>query len=914
MREPALPAMARRYVPCLLAFTLLVPTLAAQSLWWDEAISLHLATSSWAEVVTNRAANIHPPLYFFALKVWVGLVGRTPFAARYLSALAATLLPAAGYRFARRRGGARAGRATALLLALAPPFLMYGQETRAYAMLPLLTLALLAQVWPAREGRGPLAPGPRWAARLALIQVAFVLSHYAGAVAVGWANVALLARLLRARDRRAWRAWARSVAGTALLAAPWALAVLATGAVGFTREAGLGNALAEPVPAGYLLRLLGVFHAVGMPAALGDALLTRPAALTGALLALAWAGYVLRAPPPRRAVIRRLALAWALPMTAAPVIWTLSPQAHPRYLLPFVLPAWMLGAVVAIGPRPARLGRNPLGMALLAAMLTLSVLGLRAYLTDPAYARTDVRGAAAHIRAEARPGDVALQPYTDWTLEQYDLGPARAAMVPDPAEGAAVAATLADAVPPGSRVYALDYERGALDPRGQVRALLARGGWSAEVARFHGVFLEVYEVPYPIAPLTCAPIPVTCVAGDGPCLVGVAAQPRPESGAALPVALCWEGVGQARYAAGLRLYAPSGALVAGADDLLLDARRRPTDRWAGDAVVTYHRVPLPVGLLPQPYRLEAGVYVAGQPDAPLTLVREGTPPAPAHTMAEVTPAVEPWLDSATYAIGPREDLAPDLRLEGARLDRTTVYPGQPVFVTLRWRALRALHASSTAWGTDGSPRLLLRQGGMTLDAVPLLTDLPPVPAGRPLLEHVPLTAPAQAEDGPAEVVLTHGARAIELGAVDVPVGERTFIAPPAPYPVGQRVGDVATLLGFDLAPGTTLRSGAPVTLTLIWRAETGAPATDLTVFAHLLNEDGDIVAQHDGKPVAGSRPTGGWLPGEILIDSHVLRWQQDAAGPGIVRVGLYNAATGVRVTWQDGADALTLPVAPEIRP
>jgi hypothetical protein len=31
-------------------------------------------------------------------------------------------------------------------------------------------------------------------------------------------------------------------------------------------------------------------------------------------------------------------------------------------------------------------------------------------------------------------------------------------------------------------------------------------------------------------------------------------------------------------------------------------------------------------------------------------------------------------------------------------------------------------------------------------------------------------------------------------------------------------------------------------------------------------------------------------------------------------VGLYNAATGVRVTWQDGADALTLPVAPEIRP
>ena len=54
---------------CFLSFALLTLTLEAQSIWWDEGISLHLAGLPWREIVSNRAANIHPPLYFFARKV-----------------------------------------------------------------------------------------------------------------------------------------------------------------------------------------------------------------------------------------------------------------------------------------------------------------------------------------------------------------------------------------------------------------------------------------------------------------------------------------------------------------------------------------------------------------------------------------------------------------------------------------------------------------------------------------------------------------------------------------------------------------------------------------------------------------------------------------------------------------------------
>jgi len=50
----------------LLAFALRLYRLDAQSIWIDEGISLHLAISSPGEIIADRAANVHPPLYFFA--------------------------------------------------------------------------------------------------------------------------------------------------------------------------------------------------------------------------------------------------------------------------------------------------------------------------------------------------------------------------------------------------------------------------------------------------------------------------------------------------------------------------------------------------------------------------------------------------------------------------------------------------------------------------------------------------------------------------------------------------------------------------------------------------------------------------------------------------------------------------------
>ncbi|MBK8987271.1 MAG: glycosyltransferase family 39 protein [Chloroflexi bacterium] len=130
-------------------------------------------------------------------------------------------------------------------------------------------------------------------------------------------------------------------------------------------------------------------------------------------------------------------------------------------------------------------------------------------------------------------------------------------------------------------------------------------------------------------------------------------------------------------------------------------------------------------------------------------------------------------------------------------------------------------------------------------------------------------------------------------------------------PVGLPVGDWAELEGYYItvggAPHTALRPGAEVAVTLIWRALAPAPA-DYTMFVHLLDADGRLIAQHDGAPLFGTRPTTTWLPGERLLDRHTLTVPETAVvDVAQLWTGLYDSQSLERLPWGDGQDALPLP-------
>jgi len=95
--------------------------------------------------------------------------------------------------------------------------------------------------------------------------------------------------------------------------------------------------------------------------------------------------------------------------------------------------------------------------------------------------------------------------------------------------------------------------------------------------------------------------------------------------------------------------------------------------------------------------------------------------------------------------------------------------------------------------------------------------------------------------------------------------------------------------------GTAQRRDGQVELALVWQAKTPVPR-DYTVFAHVYNNQGQLVGQSDGWPANGNYPTSAWLPGEYVVEKRLIPLPPNLApGAYTVKVGLYDAKTMERL-------------------
>ena len=128
-----------------------------------------------------------------------------------------------------------------------------------------------------------------------------------------------------------------------------------------------------------------------------------------------------------------------------------------------------------------------------------------------------------------------------------------------------------------------------------------------------------------------------------------------------------------------------------------------------------------------------------------------------------------------------------------------------------------------------------------------------------------------------------------------------------------------SLIGFSTRrDASRLPDGGAVLETdLFWQAER-AVGQDYTVFVHLYDAAGHLVASHDGTPVYGYLPTSRWPVGQIVRDRHDIQLPDDLpSGDYRLTAGLYDAATGERLRLRntggaeetDMAELLTITVA-----
>jgi len=111
------------------------------------------------------------------------------------------------------------------------------------------------------------------------------------------------------------------------------------------------------------------------------------------------------------------------------------------------------------------------------------------------------------------------------------------------------------------------------------------------------------------------------------------------------------------------------------------------------------------------------------------------------------------------------------------------------------------------------------------------------------------------------------------------------------------------LIGYALEPAT-LQPGQTLYVTLQWLATEPLPV-DYTVFTHLLNSSGELVAQTDSQPLSGTRPTSSWQPGEVITDRYALLLPFELeAGDYQIEVGLYDLASLSRLVISQPGGAL----------
>ena len=318
--------------------------------------------------------------------------------------------------------------------------------------------------------------------------------------------------------------------------------------------------------------------------------------------------------------------------------------------------------------------------------------------------------------------------------------------------------------------------------------------------------------------------------------------------------------------------------------------RTPTSRWRPDQYARdTHTLRLLPGTPPGTYQVVAGIYPVEGPA--LAVLDANHVPQGQTTLLGTLTVTRARRPAVPDAAQPLEADLGALTLLGYSLNTISPQAGDELRLTLFWRAAEAARP-------DVAVRLaLVSDSGAVLAEDTQAPAQPGYPTSAWAVGEVvraprQLRVPASVPAGPATLQVSAVpalppsgpplAGPATLATLDLRVPTRAFAAPAMPYTLNAAVGGQVTLLGYDLAP-----TGA---LTLYWQAR--APLdVSYKVFVHVLGGSEQILAQADSVPAQGTRPTTGWLPGEVVADTHAL----SLTGATHLAVGLYAEASGERL-------------------
>lgn len=220
---------------------------------------------------------------------------------------------------------------------------------------------------------------------------------------------------------------------------------------------------------------------------------------------------------------------------------------------------------------------------------------------------------------------------------------------------------------------------------------------------------------------------------------------------------------------------------------------------------------------------------------------------------------------------------------------TAVLPGETLRVTLHWRMLKARREvyQLTARLLDRDDREIVQSSGelrLASESITRVTwSIAVPPDTAPGLYRIELDVDAKSFG-----------RVPVLNRFHEPIADKLFIAPfkVAPLPpatvelnalhrVDAEFGEVIVLLGYVLN-----RASDTLNVSLYWQS-VAKIEKDYTIFVHLVDSQGNLRAQRDAPPRAGTYPTSVWDVGEVVRDEYTFALGDLPVGEYYIRIGLY---------------------------
>jgi hypothetical protein len=848
------------------------------------------------------------------------------------------------YRIGRHLLGTMAGLLAALLTAISPLYLWYSQETRMYTMLAFLCLLSSYLLLKALERRAPPYL-PLWLA-FAVANIAAAYTHYFAFFVMAFQGIYLIARaekvyslsrpdfgrvrrrLPAAADRlaRRWmryRGWRLLFEGLAALVAvvlaylPWVPFML------YRYQADVSYWQGT-------LKLNEVLRKTLIAFSLGETIFEEGGAKLAvgyggiALMALAAIAFSKRDPEQKTrgslhpaSCILFLLLYLLLPIALIIALSYRVPKFSPRYLM-LSSPAFILiiagGLAALLQWSGKRKGPSSI-LHLLSAICLLFILTTSAYADYNNYfnihfTKPDFRGAARYIEKHIGPGETVIltsgHMYPVFTYyyrgQNWCPIPAERTLSTEHTLNFGVAADLNRALAGKSGVWVVLWQDEVVDPNGFLLMMLEEKGELLEAQDLWHVRLRHFALPegahFSSQPDIEHPTEVNFEGRIK--LLGYEIANCELRIANCELTLYWQAEQQLDddYKVSLRLRDEEGHYW-GRLDRRPAAYLYPTTRWkVGELLFGRYDLPVLTGTPPGEYQLEVVLYSETRPEGLDVVDADGVARGASAVIGTVTvPKTEQPPSREELGISQllEANFGGRIALLGYELGQAIVQPGDSLYLMLFWQAIVDMDEDYSLTVT-----LVDKDGEVAGEerVSPLVRAYPTSHwvRGEVWRGQYDLTVPIEAQPGQARLqigLVDESGRSlgesVSLASLEVQATERVFTVPETRYPSGANFGDLVTLVGADLDTAA-VRPGETLHLTLYWQARTRTEKP-YTVFTHLLDADSRIWAQQDGIPVNGTRPTTGWVPGEVVKDEVQLAIDPQAPpGDYVIELGLYDAS------------------------